>query len=335
MTTPTILFVDDEENILKALQRLFIDEDYDIHVANSGNNALKIIKDGLQPTVIVSDQRMPKMGGADFLAQAKKIVPDSVRMVLTGYANINAAMNAINRGGIYRYILKPWNDHDLKLSIQDAVQHYNLVHENRQLTKSLAEKNLELAQLNVQLEKKVEERTIELHRKITELKGRDHIQQYLLAVHPLPKLLNTVLEVVIDVTSADGAAFYMFNAGHDAPKQIAAINFAELEFDSTNSPLTIALLNAARPDNQDSHLINFEERDHIIVAIHKGKKQIGTLVVRATQDSRFTENDLHTITSFGQQAAIGINDSRLQENFDEIETSLDDILAENILSSQG
>ena len=117
MSEPVILFVDDEQNILKSLQRLFITEDYDVNLANSGQEALDMIDDGLNPTVIVSDQRMPEMGGAEFLAKAKEKVPDSIRMVLTGYADITAAMDAINLGGIYRYLVKPWNDDDLKLSV--------------------------------------------------------------------------------------------------------------------------------------------------------------------------------------------------------------------------
>ena len=74
---PTILFVDDEPNILKTLKRLFLDQDYDLHTANSGQEALDLIDTGIHPTVIVSDQRMPEMSGAEFLAKAKKKAPDS------------------------------------------------------------------------------------------------------------------------------------------------------------------------------------------------------------------------------------------------------------------
>ncbi|MCK5404869.1 MAG: response regulator, partial [Desulfobulbaceae bacterium] len=110
MTEHTVLFVDDEKNILKALQRLFLDEEYAILTAESGKEALSLLDSGETPTVIVSDQRMPEMDGAEFLALAKERQPESIRMVLTGYADINAAVDAVNRGGIYRYIMKPWND---------------------------------------------------------------------------------------------------------------------------------------------------------------------------------------------------------------------------------
>jgi CheY-like chemotaxis protein len=326
MTTPTILFVDDEANILKALQRLFLDEDYDVHTANSGKEALQMIEDGLQPTVIISDQRMPEMGGAEFLAKARKAAPDSVRMVLTGYADINAAVSAINEGGIYRYILKPWSDDDLKLSIQNGIQHYNLFVENRQLTLDLAVKNLELAQLNEVLELKVEERTRELRDKIKELEGRDRIQQYLMSVHPLPELLDTILDVVIDVTGARGAAFYLFEEGNSVISQKASQNFEETGFSEEDTDLHKSLLENARADDDKSAVIKVDE-NYVIAPIHKGKQKLGALVVRFEQDSDFPKSELKTITGFARQAAIGINDSRLQENFDDIETSLDDVLA--------
>ncbi|NOX26378.1 MAG: response regulator [Deltaproteobacteria bacterium] len=327
MNIPTILFVDDETNILRALRRLFIDEDYDVQTATSGKEALEMITGGLQPTVIVSDQRMPAMGGAEFLARTREIVPDSVRMVLTGYADINAAVRAINQGGIYRYILKPWNDDDLKLAVHGALQSYNLVQENRQLTEELTEKNRELGQLNAQLEKKVEERTLELRRRVQELQGRDHVQQYLLAVHPLSELLHTILEVVMDVVRADGAAFYLVDKVGCAPQQRAAINFAEAAPGGADSPLAAAMLKAGESDDQDGGLIDVAGRNYTIVPVHKGKRRMGTMMVRAGQGRRFDEHDLHTIAGFGRQAAIGINDSRLQENFEDIEISLDDVLA--------
>jgi len=325
MTIPTILFVDDEGNILKSLQRLFIDEDYDVQTANSGKAALEMIEAGLQPTVIVSDQRMPEMGGAEFLRHAKEAVPDSIRMVLTGYADINAAVSAINEGGIYRYILKPWSDDDLKLSIKSAIQQYNLIHENRQLTRDLAEKNLELAQLNEQLEKKVEERTAKLRQMIKELEGRDRIQQYLLAVHPLPELLRTVLEVIVEVTGGNGAAFYLFESGGETLSQKAGLDFEELEISKDNSPLARALLKTAKADEEKAIIIN-DSDGYAIVPVHKDQQKLGVLVVKTNGDT-FNEDKLRAITSFGQQAAIGIKDSRLQENFDDIETSLDDLLA--------
>lgn len=145
-----ILFVDDEENILKSLRRIFVTNDYDVLTAVGGKAALELIDSGEKPAVIVSDQRMPEMNGAEFLSKAKEKLPESIRIILTGYADINAAMDSINLGGVYRYILKPWNDEDLLCTIKGAFELYALRSENKVLDLGLKEKNIALA-------KKIEE----------------------------------------------------------------------------------------------------------------------------------------------------------------------------------
>jgi DNA-binding NtrC family response regulator len=129
-----ILFVDDEENVLRSLKRLFMSEDYTVLTALSGPDGLAVLKE-VEVPVIVSDQRMPVMTGAEFLEKSRELSPDSVRIILTGYADVEAAIGAINRGGAYRYVSKPWNDNELLLVIKDAFDKYRLVKENKYLTK--------------------------------------------------------------------------------------------------------------------------------------------------------------------------------------------------------
>jgi len=166
---PKILFVDDEENILKSLKRLFIDEEIEVLTANSGFNGLDIIKDN-EISVVISDQKMPEMNGAEFLARVKEISPDSIRIILTGYADINAAMDAINKGGAFRYITKPWNDADLLLLIKDAIEKYRLIKENKYLTELTKKQNEELKKWNTQLEIMVQEQTIDIQNQNKKLK---------------------------------------------------------------------------------------------------------------------------------------------------------------------
>ncbi len=143
VTTPSkILFVDDEENVIRSLQRLFIDEGYDIFAVTSAGKGLEILRDN-EIAVIVSDQRMPQMSGAEFLEAARKIRPDSVRIILTGYADAQTAIDAINKGGAYRYIAKPWNDDDLILAVRGAVEQYRLIGENRRLVELTKKQNEE------------------------------------------------------------------------------------------------------------------------------------------------------------------------------------------------
>ncbi|MDX9715606.1 MAG: response regulator [Dissulfurispiraceae bacterium] len=160
-TKPNILFVDDEQHILSSLKRLFIDEPYSVFTADSGAEALEVVKT-VRFAVIVSDQRMPRMSGFEFLEKAKQIQPDTVRMVLTGYADINAAINAINIGGASRYLTKPWDDNEIILIVRDAAEKYNLIIENKRLTDLTLQQNEELKKWNTELEHYVQQQTIDL-----------------------------------------------------------------------------------------------------------------------------------------------------------------------------
>jgi diguanylate cyclase (GGDEF)-like protein len=116
-----LLFVDDEPNILQSLRRIFEDERYIIYTATSGKDALEIlVKIPIQ--VIVSDQRMPNMNGAEFLTQVKKLYPNTVRIILSGFSDFNALRDAINNGAIYKFINKPWDINALKALVRDAFQ---------------------------------------------------------------------------------------------------------------------------------------------------------------------------------------------------------------------
>jgi len=164
-----VLCVDDEENILKSIRRLLAEEDIEALTATSGEQGLKILQsvDGIG--VIVSDQRMPGLCGAEFLQQAREIAPDVPRIMLTGYANITATIDAINKGGSYRYISKPWNDEELIRTIQDAIGHYRIILENRKLSELVRKQNEELQEWNTNLKSRVLEQTASIRVKINEL----------------------------------------------------------------------------------------------------------------------------------------------------------------------
>jgi two-component system, probable response regulator PhcQ len=141
-----ILLVDDEPNVLSALMRELADEPYEIVTALSGEEAMNLVSDR-SFKVIISDERMPGMDGASFLAAAKEISPLSVRMMLTGHASIDATMRAINDGEIYRFFMKPWNSLELKQSIRSAIEKFDLEDENRRLLKVVKRQSQELRAL--------------------------------------------------------------------------------------------------------------------------------------------------------------------------------------------
>ena len=157
----TILCVDDEPSILSALRRLFRAKGFQVRVAEGGQAGLEVL--ATEPIdLVISDMRMPEMDGVMFLEQVRQRWPDTMRLLLTGYADITSIMGAINRGEIYRYIAKPWDDNDIILIVRSALQQRAMELEQRRLQKLIAAQNEELKVLNFSLEVKVAERTAEL-----------------------------------------------------------------------------------------------------------------------------------------------------------------------------
>ncbi|GMR19459.1 MAG: hypothetical protein BMS9Abin36_0054 [Gammaproteobacteria bacterium] len=129
----TLLLVDDEANILKALQRLLHRDGYRILTAGSGREGLALLEDN-EVDVIISDQRMPHMTGVEFLSKARELCPQTVRIVLSAYSDFSAVTDAINRGSIYKFFTKPWDDKLMRANIQEAFQRSELSWKNNQLT---------------------------------------------------------------------------------------------------------------------------------------------------------------------------------------------------------
>ena len=160
-TPATLLLVDDEASILSSLRRLLRPAGYTIHTAESGQAGLDILE--REPVdLVVSDMRMPEMDGAQFLEQVRNRWPATMRILLTGYADVSSTIDAINRGEIYRYISKPWDDNQLTLTVRDALESRRLRSENARLLALTKAQNEELTQLNAGLEQKVVERTAEI-----------------------------------------------------------------------------------------------------------------------------------------------------------------------------
>ncbi|MDD2271237.1 MAG: response regulator [Desulfuromonadaceae bacterium] len=150
-----ILCVDDERNVLRALERIFLDDDYEIVLAGSGEEGLKVMAESGPFQVVISDYRMPVMNGVEFLKGVYDRWPETVRIVLSGYADASAIVAAINEGHIYRFIPKPWNDDELRITIQNCLERYFLQQKNCELL-------AQLGATNQVLEDKVQQRTEQL-----------------------------------------------------------------------------------------------------------------------------------------------------------------------------
>ena len=153
-----VLVVDDDEGILKALRRLLSDLDVKVIIATSGAEALDIMKDR-EVSLIISDQRMPKMTGVEFLRRSREISPNSIRILLTGYADIDATIDAINSGAVQYYFNKPWDDETLLSRVRESLDLYKVRSENKRLNKLIRQQNEKLKEFNKTLEQKVEKQT--------------------------------------------------------------------------------------------------------------------------------------------------------------------------------
>ncbi len=139
-----ILCVDDEKNVLRALKRVFLDCDYEIITAESGSEGLEILNQTDTVQIVISDYRMPQMSGVEFLQEVYRNWPDTLRIVLSGFADMSVIMDAINEGHIYQFIQKPWDDDKLKATISKALDHYFMQQKMIGTEKELIKKHQEL-----------------------------------------------------------------------------------------------------------------------------------------------------------------------------------------------
>src|SRR4030066_352871 len=145
-TSYRILLVDDEPNVLSALKRIFRQENYVITTASNGQEALELLRK--EPFhLMISDYMMPGMTGAELLKQAKALKPEIIRIMLTGHADTGAVMGAINEGAVYKFILKPWNDDDLRITVALALEQYDLIQKNKALQLDNTQKSKEVKAL--------------------------------------------------------------------------------------------------------------------------------------------------------------------------------------------
>ncbi len=186
----TVLFVDDEKDILNALQRLLRSETYQIIFAQGGQQALDLLEEK-SIHVLVTDMRMPGMDGLTLLKQVEQKHPDIIRLVLSGRGDSKSILNAINMGSAYRYLVKPWDNRELKIIIRQAIEMYSLREEKRDLLKKLEDHNRLLGE-------RVEERT----RQLLAVESQVEIGKYASQiVHNMNNPLQAILGALHLVTS--------------------------------------------------------------------------------------------------------------------------------------
>jgi FixJ family two-component response regulator len=173
-----LLLVDDEVNITNALKRTLRRDGYTILIANSGKEGLALLANH-EVGVIISDQRMPHMTGVEFLRKVKLHYPETIRIVLSGYTDLESVTNAINEGAIYKFLTKPWEDNLLRENIREAFELHEMEQENLRLSRELQLANQKLSLLNQNLERKVIEKTNEIVHSLNLLQISQEILEHL------------------------------------------------------------------------------------------------------------------------------------------------------------
>ena len=138
-----ILYVDDDHENLRAFRRLFRKE-YQVLLAESGEEGLELLRENAPIPVIITDQRMPEMTGIEFLEKTSELSPHSIRIIITGFTDVQALIDAINTGRVYRYITKPWDEQELYVTLKRAIESYELKQNNERLLVDLQRKHEEL-----------------------------------------------------------------------------------------------------------------------------------------------------------------------------------------------
>lgn len=250
----TILCVDDESDNIDALERLFRTK-YRVLKATSGSDALKHL-DKDRVTVIISDQRMPSMTGVEFLAKSLKTHPDAIRILLTGYADIEVVIEAINSGRIYRYVNKPWDPVDLVNTVDKAVERFELglelAEKNRALEDALAElrtldeaKNQFMVLVNHELKTPLTSMLSFadlLGETKLDLEQQKYFSRIKSAAHRLQEMINDSLELVsaetgqtkLDLRSIAAKNLFSEHSLTDAISKIAGDRHLELRFEIEN-----------------------------------------------------------------------------------------------------
>lgn len=186
-----LLFVDDEPNVLKALRRLFHSENYVIYLAAGGAEGLEILRQHAVD-LIISDMRMPEMSGAELLAHALEQWPETVRILLTGYADLQSTIDAINKARIFSYCNKPWNDEELKLLVRNALEQKRLREEGERLAAVIRQQNNQLKILNEHLEERVKQRTAQLSETLKQIdQANSHLKkQYTDSINAFSRIIE-------------------------------------------------------------------------------------------------------------------------------------------------
>lgn len=283
-----ILVVDDEPDNLDLLYRTFR-RDFQVLKADSGMNALEILATEGEVAVIISDQRMPEMKGTEFLSKTVPQFPDTVRIILTGFTDIEDLVEAINAGQVYKYITKPWDPGELKAVVQRAAETYDLL---KQRTEELRRANAQMALLTVLVE-------------VTH------------AATSLEETLVPIAQAFADTFAADGCILQFVEGNTLTQTQGAYGHTGTVKNWLDQDPLVKDAIATQKTQvcfntNKDPRLTSvthYQEtgvQAHVIIPITYGHQVIGVLSLQWKQTCTLRDDELKLIQLSAQLVAIAV-----------------------------
>ncbi|YAF94384.1 MAG: response regulator [Nodularia sp. CChRGM 3473] len=289
-----ILVVDDEPDNLDLLYRTFR-RDFHVLKADSGVNALEVLAAEGEVAVIISDQRMPEMKGTEFLSKTVPQFPDTVRIILTGFTDIEDLVEAINAGQVYKYITKPWDPGELKAVVQRAAETYDLL---KQRTEELRRANAQMALLTV-------------------------LVQVTQAAHSLEETLTPIATVFSESFTADSCILQLVKGNQLLATQGNYCHVGTLENWLDQDPLTneaIATgqmqvsLNVAKDAKLSdvTHYRNTGVQAHLVIPITYRNHLLGVLSLQWQQPCSLREDELNLIRLSAELVAIALTSSRCE-----------------------
>jgi CheY-like chemotaxis protein len=290
-----ILVVDDEPDNLDLLYRTFR-RDFQVLKADSGVNALEVLAAEGEVAVIISDQRMPEMKGTEFLSKTVPQFPDTVRIILTGFTDIEDLVEAINAGQVYKYITKPWDPGELKAVVQRAAETYDLL---KQRTEELRRANAQMALLTV-------------------------LVQVTQAAHNLETTLTPIATVFSDSFAADACILQLVEDNQLVATQGAYSSGGTLENWLEQDPLTTEAITTGQiqvafnvaKDPKLAGVIHYQNSGveaHLIIPITYRNDMLGVLSLQWKQPCSLREDELSLIHLSAQLVAIALTSNRCNQ----------------------
>ena len=324
----TVLFVDDDKAIVQQFADLLHGEEFDVATASGADAGFSLLRDRSIALAIV-DESMPEILGADFLEKAATISPDTIRILLTGSTDDEEAIAALGAGKINRYLSKPWDDQQLKMTIREALTRFDLEERNRQLTTELQQKNLEL-------EAMIAERTSELQERLKELEARDRIAQHVLTIHTLSETLDVLLDIMIEVMRFDRVLIFLLENGAMRPaaaigvtsprSRVSAGEVGKLRFSGALKKAIGRVPKSKAQVRRDDEEEGFQFG---MVPMQRGGELIGAIEFdNHRTGGAISDDELQTMSRLALPAAVAIHDALIHQDVDDWKGHLDKVFQE-------